>query len=64
MMLLDLILGILVILMGAYPFLDTALPNVWKVIPSSGGGYSIIILVLGVLITINAIKHRRHRLIR
>ena len=59
---LNFILGILVSLMGVLPFLENVLPKNWKVVPSSGAGYSVIILILGILIVVNTYKEKRHGL--
>ena len=55
-------LGIIVTFMGALPFLGSVLPDELNIIPSSGNGYAVIILILGVLIIVNTVKERRTRL--
>jgi len=59
---LNIVFGVAVVFMGALPFLGSVLPKELNIIPSSGNGYALIILILGILIIVNTIKERRTRL--
>ena len=56
------VLGIIVVFVGSLPFLQDVLPSYLKLVPATGAGYSIVVLILGVIIVITAFRARRPRI--